>query len=254
TKLSEIDKLLADKAAKDKADAEAALTAKEESYKVFIAKADQDFTGKRYESAKTNYQKALNLKPDETYPKSKLAEIDNLLTLNTKKEQEQKVKYKAYQEAISKADDFFRKKEYPSAIASYKIASAYNPGENYPKQKIFECQNLIKEQNQSEQERLEAEKQKQIEAAKSSNKKLEEIDYTNKVVVEKFLSELAKKYPEGITEEFYEDETKKIKRVIVKHESIANEYREVIHNWGGIYYFRNGQSISKSFFNTETKK
>ena len=257
------------KAAKDKADAEAkakleadakakadaANQAKEESYKLLITKADQGFSAKSYESAKSNYQKALNLKPDETYPKGKITEIDNLLAQNKKKEEEQKIKVQNYQDAISKADDLFNKKDYSSAIVGYKTASTIKSDENYPKQKIFESQNLLKEQNITEQQRLEAEKQKQIEEAKNSNaKKLEEIDYTNKAVVEKFLSELASKYPEGVTEEQYEDASKKVKRVIVNQDGIANEYREVTHNWGGVYYFRNGQSISKTIFYTDTNK
>ena len=277
TKLIEIDKILADadaKAkleadAKAKADAEAkakleadakakadaANQAKEESYKLLITKADQGFSAKSYESAKSNYQKALNLKPDETYPKGKITEIDNLLAQNKKKEEEQKIKVQNYQDAISKADDLFNKKDYSSAIVGYKTASTIKSDENYPKQKIFESQNLLKEQNITEQQRLEAEKQKQIEEAKNSNaKKLEEIDYTNKAVVEKFLSELASKYPEGVTEEQYEDASKKVKRVIVNQDGIANEYREVTHNWGGVYYFRNGQSISKTIFYTDTNK
>ena len=95
-----------------------------------------------------------------------------------------------------------------------------------------------------------------VNVVKSSEyaKKLEEIDYTNKAVVEKFLSELASKYPEGVTEEQYEDASKKVKRVIVNQDGIANEYREVTHNWGGVYYFRNGQSISKTIFYTDTNK
>ena len=277
TKLIEIDKILADadaKAkleadAKAKADAEAkakleadakakadaANQAKEESYKLLITKADQGFSAKSYESAKSNYQKALNLKPDETYPKGKITEIDNLLAQNKKKEEEQKIKVQNYQDAISKADDLFNKKDYSSAIVGYKTASTIKSDENYPKQKIFESQNLLKEQNITEQQRLEAEKQKQIEEAKNSNaKKLEEIDYTNKAVVEKFLSELASKYPEGVTEEQYEDASKKVKRVIVNQDGIANEYREVTHNWGGVYYFRNGQSISKTIFYIDTNK
>ena len=261
TKLIEIDKILADAEAKAKleadakAKADAANQAKEESYKLLITKADQGFSAKSYESAKSNYQKALNLKPDETYPKGKITEIDNLLAQNKKKEEEQKIKVQNYQDAISKADDLFNKKDYSSAIVGYKTASTIKSDENYPKQKIFESQNLLKEQNITEQQRLEAEKQKQIEEAKNSNaKKLEEIDYTNKAVVEKFLSELASKYPEGVTEEQYEDASKKVKRVIVNQDGIANEYREVTHNWGGVYYFRNGQSISKTIFYTDTNK
>ena len=80
-----------------------------------------------------------------------------------------------------------------------------------------------------------------------------DIDFSNKEVKEKYLSELAKKYPEGITREVLEETTRTIKRVIVVKSSIAVEYREVKYNYGGIFYFKNGASMTPSAFAIETK-
>ena len=174
---------------------------------------------------------AAKLKPAEQYPKNKLVEIDNLITIQQKNQAEQAKKDQAFQKVIDEADAFFNKKDYPSAIASYRSASGIKPEDNYPKKRIVECQELIKAQK----------------------KELEDIDFSNKEIAEKFLSELARKYPEGITTENY-DATggKKIKRIIVNRSGVANDYREVTHNWGGVYYFKNGQSISKFLFSQET--
>ncbi|MCX7862462.1 MAG: hypothetical protein N2449_05650, partial [Bacteroidales bacterium] len=252
TKLAEIDKLLAEKAAKEKAEAEA--KQKEEQYKAAIAKADAAFEKLQLNEAKESYQEALKIKPDEIYPKNKITEIDNLLTQKQKKEQEIQEKEKAYKEAIQKGDNFYLNKDYPTAITYYQTALKYKPNETYPRQRISECQEQLKKRQEEEQKKMAEERQKQIEEQQAKLKKLEEINFNDKQAVEKYLSELARTYPEGVTEENFEDKTKKIKRIIVNREGVAIEYRQVIHNWGGEFYFKNGQSISKNLFLIETKK
>jgi tetratricopeptide (TPR) repeat protein len=203
----------------------------EENYAAFVKKGDDEIAAKKYNEAKRSFEMANKLKPAEQYPKSKLVEIENLLTIQQKNQAEQAKKDQQYQKAVDEADALFAKKDYPNAITSYRVASGVKPDEDYPKKRIVECQDLIK----------------------SQKKELEEIDFTNKEVAEKYLSELARKYPEGVTTENYDASGgKKIKRVIVNKGGVANDYREVTHNWGGVYYFKNGQSISKFLFNQET--
>jgi ribosomal protein S18 len=175
---------------------------------------------------------ASKLKPDESYPKNKLVEIENQMVVIRKQEAEQKKKDEAYNKVMAEGETFYSNSDYPSAIASFRNASNIKPDEALPKKRIFDIQEELKNQNK---------------------KQLEEIDFANKAVAEKYLSELARKYPEGITEENY-DATggKKIKRIIVNRSGVANDYREVTHNWGGVYYFKNGQSISKFLFSQET--
>lgn len=72
--------------------------------------------------------------------------------------------------------------------------------------------------------------------------------------IESYLESLAKKYPEGVTKEEYEEGNKKILRVIVVRNGKANEYKKIKHPWGQVVYFKNRQSISATVFNTETKE
>ena len=251
-KLAEIDKLIADKAAKEKAEAEA--KAKEEQYKAAIAKGDAALEKMNLTEAKSAYQDALRIKPEESYPRNKIVEIDNMLTQKQKKEQELQEKEKAYKEAIQKADNFYINKDYPTAITYYQTALKYKPNETYPRQRISECQEQLKLKNEEEQRRIAEEKQRLIQEQQEKLKKLEEINFNDKAAVEKYLSELARTYPEGVTEENYEDKTKKVKRIIVNRQGVASEYRQIQHNWGGEYFFKNGQSISKHMFLIETQK
>ncbi|HBX53638.1 MAG: hypothetical protein A2275_09670 [Bacteroidetes bacterium RIFOXYA12_FULL_35_11] len=69
----------------------------------------------------------------------------------------------------------------------------------------------------------------------------------------KLKSYLASIYPNGITIEKSKDDRKESNRYIVNRDSLANEYIEVIHSWGGKYYFKNGETISNIIFKKETK-
>jgi len=55
---------------------EANSKALDEAYQVAISNADKFFLGKEYDKAKTGYQNALGIKPDEQSPKDKIREID----------------------------------------------------------------------------------------------------------------------------------------------------------------------------------
>jgi len=69
---------------------------------------------------------------------------------------------------------------------------------------------------------------------------------------ERLLSEIALVYPPGLTEETYTDGNKKIVRRIVVFEGRADDFKMVIQPWGARYYFKNGISITKSTFESET--
>lgn len=51
----------------------------DEQYQKLIAKADEYFNAKTYDKAKGLYERALGIKPSDTYPKQRLDEIDRLL-------------------------------------------------------------------------------------------------------------------------------------------------------------------------------
>ena len=80
-----------------------------------------------------------------------------------------------------------------------------------------------------------------------------EVDFTNKEQKEQYLSELAQKYPEGITRESVTEAKRIINKVIVVKAGKADEYKEVKYSYGGVYYFKNGTSITATAYNSETK-
>lgn len=101
-------------------------------------------------------------------------------------------------------------------------------------------------------EKLEAEYAGKFEAVEKSKDPQEEKPKEEPLSKTAFKTELAQKYPVGITEETISEAGKKITRLVVNRKGIANEYQKVKWNWGGVYYFKNGESISKAVYDNET--
>lgn len=96
--------------------------------------ADSLYKLNEYDEAWLQYNQALKIIPDETYPAKKINEIKKLTTLDN-----------AYNKAISKADQFFSDKKYENAIKCYMKAYDLKPTETYPTQQINESNRLIVE-------------------------------------------------------------------------------------------------------------
>lgn len=111
----------------------------EENYRRIITQADNAFSGRNYDSARTSYREALNLKPLEGYPRQRLEEIERILA----RQQEQE---KRYREMIAQADNAFNRTDYAPARTIYQEASVLKPEEAYPKQKIQEISDILSRQ------------------------------------------------------------------------------------------------------------
>lgn len=211
-----------------------------QAYKDAIAKADQQFEAKKYVLAKTFYEKALEIIPDAKYPQEQLLKIKNIKSIDRK-----------YEEAIKNGNVALNRKEYSTALTEYSKAVQLKPNESHPKEQIRKINNILDYQKKQAAKN----KPKQKEKPKLTE---EEIKKRNEALSEEereesFLSKLAKEYPIGITEEIYDEPSRKVIRIIVNDGTYANEYKKIIYNWGGVYYFKNNASITESVFNMKTK-
>ena len=66
-------------------------------------------------------------------------------------------------------------------------------------------------------------------------------------------NQLALDYPQGVTEESYTEGNKVIIRRVVVNGNKADEYSKVIAKYG-IFYFKNGQSITEMIWANETER
>jgi hypothetical protein len=171
TKLSEIDKLLADLAAKEAAEKDKLAKEKElnEKYAAAIAKGDKALAAKTYDAAKAGYNEAIALKASEQYPKDKIAEINKILADLAAKDAAEKDKLAKekelndkYNAAVAKGDKGLAAKDYTNAKAGYTEATGLKPGEEYPKTKLAEIDKLLADlaaKDAAEKDRLAKEKE-----------------------------------------------------------------------------------------------
>ncbi len=106
----------------------------DDRYNASIIQADDLFSKALYEEARTKYNEALLIKPEETYPKQKIEEIRRLLDEISR----QKAVDAEYNQLITKADEYFNTNLLEDAKTKYEEASIVKPEDQYPKDKIAE--------------------------------------------------------------------------------------------------------------------
>lgn len=201
-----------------------------QKYREFLAKGDQMVSEVKYDQAINYYNQALSIQPGDTYALKQI----NFLKSQLAKKKSKKQKQKKYQEYINLGDRYFENNSYSAARLVYLKALQLSPDEKYPTIQINKIDNILY----------------------PDKIKVNENQFPSFTEVERdeaFLSDLAKKYPQGITVEYYDQPGKKIKRVILVEGKLASEYLEVRYDYG-TFFFRNGQNISRAIFISETKE
>jgi tetratricopeptide (TPR) repeat protein len=201
-----------------------------QKYREYLAKGDQMVSEVKYDEAINYYNQALAIQPGDTYALKQI----NFLKGQLAKKKSKKQKQKKYQEFINLGDRYFSNQSYSAARLVYLKALQLKPDEKYPTVQINKIDQI-----------LYPNKARQVEEEFPS--------FTEVERNEAFLSELAKKYPQGKTIEFYDLPGKKMKRVILVDGKLAAEYLEVRYDYA-TFFFRNGQNISRAIFISETKE
>lgn len=183
---------------------------KKAKYDQLISDADAAFSERNWEVATSKYSNAQAIFASEPYPASRLKEIKRL-----KAEFEEEQKKRKFEDAISKADQFFQNKQYESAKTSYLKALSYYSDASYPSERLNTIEKIFADLDQDQRETV--------------------IDKEKKIIEEQFDEGRSK-----IT----------LRRVIVGE--TEDVYKRVIHSWGGKYYFLNDRPISEFIWNKET--
>lgn len=138
-----------------------------------------------------------------------------------------------------------------------------------PKQKVdnLETSTPPEKPEETKEERLEKlNKWEDQERARRERERAEEKEKTaqpgavimdgdvEKLSTADYQKELANKYPDGITENVSKEGNKTIITRIVVQDNIGNEYKKVVHDWGGVFYFKNGDAVTERVWKQETEK
>jgi tetratricopeptide (TPR) repeat protein len=105
----------------------------EKEYAGLITQADQNFNNNQFDEAITAYNKALQLKKSETYPKAQLKKIDS------------------YQSLVTKAEKSFQSKDYSASLISLNSILELKSNDGYAKAKIAEIEKIQSDQKQMEE-------------------------------------------------------------------------------------------------------
>lgn len=105
-------------------------------YNEAISLADNFFNNEKYHEALEPYYRALTIKPDETYPNSKITEINQIIKDIENREKE-------YNSILSEADKNFENKMYSEALSGYKSLNKLNSNDEYVIGRISETENIL---------------------------------------------------------------------------------------------------------------
>jgi tetratricopeptide (TPR) repeat protein len=103
---------------------------KYEAYNKFVSEGDDLYISQEFAEAKIRYERALEILPDENYPKEIISKIHMALTEKTEKNKA------AYDEAIDKADALFRQEDYDAAMLTYSDALRFWPDGEHAKARM----------------------------------------------------------------------------------------------------------------------
>ena len=110
-------------------------------YDALIKDGESAMTGAQWQEALDKFNASLVLKPGESYPLNKIAEIKSKMDdadLAKKKEAE-------YLAMLSRADQEFNNADYQNSIVTYNEALKMKPGEKYPLDKIASAESMLKQ-------------------------------------------------------------------------------------------------------------
>jgi tetratricopeptide (TPR) repeat protein len=111
----------------------------DEQYNIIIAQADNSFKQLLYNEASKSYQEALSVKPNESYPKTKLQEINEILASEAKNAE----KMESYKQAMQQGEIMFQKQFYEKALASYENALSLKAGDEQATRKVDEVKGIM---------------------------------------------------------------------------------------------------------------
>ena len=109
-------------------------------YNQYISEADSHFDTREYNVSRGWYYKAWDIKPKETYPQQRIAEINRLVSslLSSQRDMD-------YQNYINLGDSTFRDNQLAVARGWYNQALSINAADPYSREQLNEIERLVNE-------------------------------------------------------------------------------------------------------------
>jgi len=137
--LKKIDDVLAENRRKEDEAQKQLLEKQNLAFNQAMASADKFFNDNDFNSAKTGYETALTIKPNDSTAKEKLGQTEGKIAQISRMN-------KAYNDAVAEANRQLTDKHYPEAKVKYEEALQYLPDSDYPKRQIAKIDELLAQQ------------------------------------------------------------------------------------------------------------
>jgi len=111
---------------------------KDADYQAALTKGDQLLKSQDYEGAISAYRDALLVKPNETYPKDKIASAEGFIKQRSSNEADE-----AYKKLVADAQAKLDQKEYQAALTLFQEAKRTKPTDPIPQQRIDEINQIL---------------------------------------------------------------------------------------------------------------
>lgn len=241
----------------------------EYAYKSEVVTADEYREKEEYEKAIEFYNKALEVNPLKQYPITKIEQCNDFI----QRREAEKIR-KEFEAISTEALELLRAENYVKAKEKYFEALEIYPLHTHTKTMIRECDKWIKKEEEKNRKPVNyflmfnggaSKTSKEVEGGQTDitfdggsekNKSFKELyldEDDKKKTFYKAIDDLAKNYPPGITEELKTGVRKNVVRRIKVIENLGYEYLKVEHEWGGVYYFKDGEAINKQLWEQETQ-
>lgn len=225
---------------------------KQEQFDKIAKEGLQLFQEHKFELAKKKYQEALKIIPTDQRTIAKIRDID--LLIEKQKNEDAR--------AINHSNKVKKDTTFPSEVPDTLILYLTEPKKiekdsTKPRQEEIPKAEIPEEKIRQRKDTVETktvQKSKPVKPTKVKPKQVEKENskpYKNSENYRKYLATL---YNQGWTEEEYEEGSKKIKKRVYVSKQHGDEYLQVTHHYGAVYYFKNGQSISYATWIAETEK
>ncbi|MCB0481189.1 MAG: hypothetical protein KDC83_07135 [Flavobacteriales bacterium] len=230
---------------------------KEELINTHLREAHTSVIRKNYLAAEEKYKEVLALESTNAAAIQGLKEIEGKLEAARAEQakMEEAARLKAEQEAkirqfLDAGDDLYAGGQYDKAISKYQEGLLIDPVSYSLKQAIHEAIEMKNRMNQMILARTHNKPRPKPQGFKTE---LLDENQKERADVRKFQNELGKKYPPGVTEESRKENRKTITTRFVVKDKVGTEFNRVHHDWGGLYYFKNGVPVSTFIWDLETR-
>lgn len=179
----------------------------EKEYTRLIAEADQSFGNNSFEKAIASYNKALEIKKAEAYPKEQLQKISN------------------FQSMLKKADKSYEDKDFSGALQAYIQLLTVKPNDSYSTSKIEEIRKIQDELKQKE-EKEKADQLTYNNVIKEADQLFADKNFTSSIA--KYKEALAIKPAETYPPKRIKEIETKLDEIEKEKARIENEYKSAI--------------------------